>query len=161
MESTSINPGNIGPADLGTLPALTSGYVRLANRDPATDTRPAPRGAGGAGYYAGYPAGWYYDYAYRLMTLQTAAGQFPNPNGTWDAEVDHAYALLVLQRSVGGIVVISKCDANGDQLINKTDLAIISAARGKNATGPNDPRDSDNDGKITILDVKKCVPLVH
>jgi hypothetical protein len=161
MEGTSVDPGNIGPASLGTLPALTSGYVRLANRDPATDTRPAPRGAGAAGYYAGYPAGWYYDYAYRLMSLQLADGRFPNPNGTWDAEVDHAYALLVLQRSVGGIVVISKCDANGDQLINKTDLAIISAARGKNATGPNDPRDSDNDGKITILDVKKCVPLVH
>ncbi|MBK9326535.1 MAG: thrombospondin type 3 repeat-containing protein [Hydrogenophilales bacterium] len=36
------------------------------------------------------------------MTLQNAAGQFPNPNGSWDAEVDHAYAILVLQRSLGG-----------------------------------------------------------
>jgi hypothetical protein len=91
--------GNVDPGDMGTLPVVVG---RQANRNSGLDTRPAPRGPGAAGYYAGTPVGWYYDYAYRLMTLQNAAGQFPNPNGSWDAEVDHAYAILVLQRSLGG-----------------------------------------------------------
>lgn len=163
MENAGVPPasGNIGPANMGTLPALTSGYQRLANRDPLADPRPAPRGSGAAGYYSATSPGWYYDYAYRLMSVQLSDGRFPNPNGSWNSAVDHAYALLVLQRAVGGIVVVSKCDANKDGAITKADLAIISAARGKTATGPDDPRDSDNDGKITPLDVKKCVPLVH
>jgi hypothetical protein len=153
---------NIGPADMGTLPALSAGgYSRLANRDPVTDTRPPTRGAGGPGFYSATSPGWYYDYAYRLMTLQQGSGLFPNPNGTWNQPVDHAYALLVLQRAIGGIVVVSKCDANTDGAITKADLSIISRARGQTATGPDDPRDSDNDGTITPLDVKKCIPLVH
>jgi hypothetical protein len=150
--------GKIGPADIGTLPGLTAGWTRQVNRNPATDPR-VPKWGAGAGYYAGYPAGWYYDYAYRLMGLQLADGRFNNPNGTWNSQVDHAYALLVLQRAVG-FEPTPKCDADGDSFITKADLAIISKARGQAATGPNDPRDSDNDGKITILDVKKCVPLV-
>ena len=89
------DPGNIDPAGtglsgIGTLPAIGT---REVNRDPAVDTRPAPRGAGGAGYYAGTPKGWYDDYAYRLMSLQQASGYFPNPNGPWNNSVDHAYAI--------------------------------------------------------------------
>lgn len=161
MENAGVPPaaGKIGPANMGTLPEIPGS--RNINRDPATDSRPAPRGPGGPGYYAGTSKGWYYDYAYRLMSVQQGGGLFPNPNGTWNTAVDHAYAMLVLQRAVGGIVVVSKCDANKDGAITKADLAIISAARGKPATGPDDPRDSDDDGKITTLDVKKCVPLVH
>lgn len=158
METMSVSAGNIGPVDLGAL-AATGG--RLANRLPAADVQVPARGTGGAGYYNGFPKGWYYDYAYRVMSLQTGAGLFSNPNGSWNEAVDHAYALLVLQRSVGGIVVNAKCDVNGDGRITAGDLALISAARGKAATGANDPRDSDNDGKITVLDVKKCTPLVH
>lgn len=106
-------PGNIDPAAMGTLPAAGG---RLVNRDPSTDTRPAPRGPGGAGYYGGTPKGWYYDYAYRLMSLQSA-GQFPNPNGSWNAQVDHAYAILVLQRSLGGACV----DTDGDGVCDNVD----------------------------------------
>lgn len=168
MENAGVPPsvGNIGPASMGTLPVVSSGgYNREANRSPLTDPQVPLRGSNGAGWYSATTAGWYYDYAYRLMSVQAASGFFPNPQGSfWSpgpVVADHAYAILVLQRAVGGIVVISKCDANVDGAITKADLAIISAARGKPASGADDPRDSDNDGKITILDVKKCVPLVH
>jgi len=121
IENSGVTPatGNVGPAGMGTLPARAScsvsGLSREANRNPAVDPRPTPRGAGGNGYYAGTPRGWYYDYAYRLMGLQTAAGQFPNPNGTWSNSADHAYALLVLLRSLGGACVDSDGDGECDE----------------------------------------------
>lgn len=51
-----------------------------------------------------------------------------------------------------------KCDVDKDGDIDKNDLSLISRARGQTAL-PGDPRDSDNDGKITPNDVKVCIPL--
>ncbi len=51
-----------------------------------------------------------------------------------------------------------KCDVDGDGDIDRVDLGLISRARGQQATGPEDPRDSDNDGLITPNDVKTCIP---
>ena len=130
---------NIDPADMGTLPELPSGTgaIRTANRNPATDTRPPQRGAGAAGFYGGTPKGWYYDYAYRLMSLQNAAGQFPNPNGSWNTQVDHAYAILVLQRSLGGACV----DTDGDGVCDSADNC---------PAVPNpDQKDSDRTASVT------------
>ncbi|MBI3155301.1 MAG: thrombospondin type 3 repeat-containing protein [Burkholderiales bacterium] len=107
--------GNIGPDAMGTLPAVAG---RQVNRDPLVDTRPPARGAGGAGYYAGTPTGWYYDYAHRLMSLQNAAGLFPNPNGTWSISADHSYAILVLQRSIGGACTDNDQDGVCDSVDN-------------------------------------------
>jgi hypothetical protein len=113
--------GSIGPADIGTLPSVTAcSRTRQVNRNPAVDPRPAPRGAGAAGYYAGTPKGWYYDYAYRLMGLQLGTGYFNNPNGSWSGGgyyADHAYAILVLQRSLGGICT----DNDGDGICDDKD----------------------------------------
>lgn len=47
------------------------------------------------------------------------------------------------------------CDANNDLLINNVDLNLITAARGS-AAAPGDVRDADGDGKITVLDARKC-----
>ncbi len=58
----------------------------------------------------------------------------------------------------GGTGLDIKCDVDGDGDIDKADLALISRARGQQATGPDDPRDSDNDGLITPNDVKACIP---
>jgi hypothetical protein len=129
--------GNIGPADIGTLPAVSG---REVNRDPDADPRPAPRGADSPDYYDGTPAGWYYDYAYRLMSLQNAAGQFPNPNGTWDAEVDHAYAILVLQRSLGGACV----DTDLDGVCDSDDNCVNTPNPGQ--------EDGDGDGRGDVCD---------
>jgi hypothetical protein len=42
-------------------------------------------------------------------------------------------------------------DLDGDGDIDKNDIGIILAAKGTAAVGPNDPRDIDKDGWITIL----------
>jgi hypothetical protein len=144
---TAPTGSNISPAEMGKLPTLSAcGYQRLANRDPATDTRPPTRGTGVAGYYAGTPKGWYYDYAYRLMSLQNQAGQFPNPNGSWNTAVDHAYALLVLERSIGGACV----DTDQDGVCDDDDNCV---------TTPNpNQEDRDNDGVGDACDNCPAVP---
>ena len=123
IEDSGVLPtvGNIAPKDMGTLPA--SGTTRLVNLDPATVVQPPPRGSNGAGWYFEAKKGWYFDYAYRLMGLQTtgigsAAGRFQNPNGTWDAEVDHAYAILVLQRSTANACTDNDADGVCDDKDN-------------------------------------------
>ena len=157
--------GNIHPDDIGALPANASG--RLVNRDPAVDSRPAPRGAGAAGYYAGAPKGWYYDYAYRLMSLQNGtSGQFPNPNGSWNTAVDHAYAILVLQRSLGGACV----DTDGDGVCDSVDNCPAVANPGQENTYGDargdacEPKpvascDIDLDGDVDSVDVGRITAL--
>jgi len=173
IENSGVTPsaGNIGPTSMGTLPAkascTASGFSREVNRDPAVDTRPAPRGAGGAGYYAGTPKGWYYDYAYRLMSLQGADGRFPNPNGTWNASADHGYALLVLLRSLGGACL----DTDSDGVCDSDDNCPAKANPGqedgdKDGVGDvcdncpkvanADQKDTDKDGIGDACEIAKC-----
>ena len=133
LEASGAIPaaGNIAPFDLGTLAALGA---RILQRNPLTDNRPAQRGPGGAGYYADTDPQWFYDYAYRLMTLQAGDGQFPNPAGAWNNNVSHAYALLVLQRSLGGACL----DTDEDGICDDEDNCA-------SAVNP-DQTDSDGDG---------------
>ncbi len=49
------------------------------------------------------------------------------------------------------------CDADGDADVDRNDIALITAARNKPATGTTDPRDADHDGRITVLDARICV----
>lgn len=49
-----------------------------------------------------------------------------------------------------------KCDVNGDEQINQTDINLIIAARNTPATGPNDRRDADNNGIVNALDARTC-----
>ena len=51
----------------------------------------------------------------------------------------------------------TKCDVDSNQAINSLDIAAILAARNTLASGPSDPRDADNDGRITIMDSRACV----
>ncbi len=48
------------------------------------------------------------------------------------------------------------CDVDGDADIDRNDIALITKARGKPATGPTDPRDPDRDGMITVNDARAC-----
>lgn len=153
LEDSDVDPdpGNIGPSDLGTLPAATSGSAqRLSNRDPLTDPRVPARGPGGAGYYSAETPRWYYDYAYGIMNTQLGTGQFPNPNGSWGGDAwraDHAYALLVLERAVGGVCP----DADGDEICDSDDNC------------PADPNpnqeDADGDGVGDICD--NCLTVAN
>jgi hypothetical protein len=54
-------------------------------------------------------------------------------------------------------VAEGKCDVDLDGDVDKLDTAQISRARRQQATGPDDPRDADGDGVITINDVKVCI----
>jgi hypothetical protein len=58
-------------------------------------------------------------------------------------------------------VVPKRGDINNDGVLNATDLKLVLAARNKPASGPNDPRDLDHDGKITVLDVRIEVILIN
>jgi hypothetical protein len=55
------------------------------------------------------------------------------------------------------VQAIARCDVDQDGDIDKVDLALITRARGQ-VPVPNDPRDSDVDGRITANDVKVCMP---
>jgi len=100
-------PGNLSTADLGNYapnlpPAEGSRQMRY---NPNAVARAPQFGGEGAGYYASpfEPARWYFDYAYWLINNQPG-GYFDTPDGGdhWDSWADQAFALLVLERSVGG-----------------------------------------------------------
>lgn len=50
-------------------------------------------------------------------------------------------------------------DLDGDNDVDRNDLALLNAKRNRPATGPNDPMDLDRDGKITILDARILATL--
>lgn len=50
-------------------------------------------------------------------------------------------------------------DLDGDDDVDKNDINIVLAAKGTAATGPNDPRDIDKDGQITLLDARKLATM--
>jgi hypothetical protein len=142
-------PGNLTPDDLGTLPPGDAPAlpVRQLHRDPATDVRVARFGAGGAGYYADEPQNWYYDYAYSLLDAQQANGFFPGAESRWDTWAAQAYAILVLQRSVGGGCI----DTDGDGVCDEDDNCPLT---------PNaDQADRDQDGVGDVCD--NCVDVFN
>ena len=140
------NPGNLSPADIGTLPpASAPAYVdREVHLDPTTVARVPLFGAGGAGYYSdpNEPARVYFDYAYTILTHQVAGGQYLDANGTtrWDNYAAQAYALLVLQRSVGGGCI----DSDGDGVCDNVDNCV-------STPNPNQ-EDGDGDGVGDVCD---------
>jgi hypothetical protein len=71
-----------------------------------------------------------------------------HPEGPFD------YALLVASFGEQAALI---CDAAAPSgTIDSADVAAIFAARNTPASGPDDPRDADHDGTITVLDASKC-----
>ncbi|MCB9543664.1 MAG: MYXO-CTERM sorting domain-containing protein [Myxococcales bacterium] len=112
---------NLDIGDLGTLPPNQAPAVnyRQMLRDPAAVPRIARFGNDGVGYYADIRERprWYFDYAFRLLGLQDGAGRFVSPSGIWNNYSAQSYALLVLERSVGGGCV----DSDGDGICDAED----------------------------------------
>lgn len=151
------NPGNLGPADLGTLPAASAPActVRQENKDPATLARVASFGAGGVGYYAGESKGQYFDYAHQILSHQCYDGAAPiNGNdgffgcngapSSWNNYSRQSYAILVLLRATGGGCV----DSDGDGVCDADDNCPLT---------PNpDQADRDGDGIGDACDTLVC-----
>ena len=55
--------------------------------------------------------------------------------------------------------IVMPGDIDDDTDVDNDDIALLTAARGQPATGPDDPRDLDGDGVITVLDARKAVLL--
>jgi MYXO-CTERM domain-containing protein len=72
-------------------------------RDPVADGYPEE------------PRNWYYDFAYQLVTTQAADGRWPGNN--WTPGSANAFAILVLERSLGGACV----DLDGDDACGTDD----------------------------------------
>jgi hypothetical protein len=146
------SPAHVDYTELGTLPnaaiTLDRADFRLANRDYLTDVD--ARIGGQAGKYAHYldqlikPL-WYYDYAYTLMTQQDANGRFTATSmrnngqtainhGCWNTIACQSYAILVLERALGGACI----DTDDDGICDSDDNCA-------NAANP-DQVDSDGDG---------------
>lgn len=49
------------------------------------------------------------------------------------------------------------CDVDGNGAVDRADIAVIFGARGSVATGPDDPRDANGDGLISVNDGRLCV----
>jgi hypothetical protein len=108
-------------------------------------------GAGGNGYYCdpAEPKRVYFDYAYTILTHQVRADSTSTANGTsrWNGDYSaQAYALLVLQRSVGGGCI----DSDGDGVCDSVDNCPAK---------PNpDQKDTDGDGVGDVCDNCPTVP---
>ena len=137
-DSGVIAPDGIGPEQLGLLgPNQAPNFGnRQRQLNPDTVSRVARRGNGGAGYYESpfESARWYFDYAYTIMGHQAGNGQFVSPAGHWNQYASQAYALLVLERSIGGGCV----DTDGDTVCDFEDNC-------PNTVNP-DQMDADGDG---------------
>ena len=123
-----LQPGNMSPLDLGSIPFHHG-------RSPRVESRPAARGPGGAGYYNDTAPSYFFDYGLVLMGHQQPDGLFNRGgHGTWNPYFDQAVALLTLERSLGA----SCPDRDGDGLCNDEDNCAI-------AVNP-DQGDADDDG---------------
>jgi hypothetical protein len=141
-------PGNLTVSDMGMLPAADAPACteRELHRNPATDSRIALFGAGGAGYYGAQAADFYYDFAYEVMRRQQPSGQYTDSFGSssWNTYSRQAYALLILQRSVAGGCI----DANNDGQCD-TDVAPSRLLC-----------DADGNGKVELSDVAAVGRLI-
>ena len=143
-DSGVVAANGISPASLGTFPANQAPAFgnRQLHLDPDTIARVPARGAGANGFYASpfEPARWYFDYAYTLMSHQQGNGFFNSPHGRWNDYSSQAYALLVLERSIGGGCV----DTDEDTICDFEDNC-------PNTPNP-DQADADGDGLGDVCD---------
>lgn len=162
-------PGNLGADSLGllapdadpnpadALPGTCA--VRQVHQDPATLPRVASFGAGGVGYYNEQPQSQYFDYAYEILKHQCYDGSAPitgsdgfygcnSAPGRWNNVSSQAYAILVLQRAVGGACL----DSDGDGVCDEEDNCPA-------VPNPNQ-EDSDGDGIGDACDTPEGICMV-
>jgi cysteine-rich repeat protein len=70
----------------------------------------------------------------------------------WYAQVDNV--MLSCENEPQAL----QCDINGDGFVDRSDIALITAARNQPAA-PGDPRDNDGNGVINVSDARQCTLL--
>lgn len=128
-------PGSITPAQLGTLPDSVTPSYRQFQLNPAVQMRfaafedpanyvaplvPVNPNQGGPGYYSDpdETPRWYFDFAYTLLAKQqqnsgnaATFGRLWSDDARHEPCADQAWAILVLERAIGG--VCSDIDEDG------------------------------------------------
>jgi hypothetical protein len=82
----------------------------------------------------------------------------PDFEAPTDANADNVYLVTVRATDSGGLFDQQALSVTVTNVV-EVDLGSILAARNTPALGPNDPRDLDGDGMITILDARKFLLL--
>ncbi len=70
-----------------------------------------------------------------------------------------ASPIVIMGRCLGSLPpgpVRLACDVDGNGIVDREDIQLIADGRGTTPSGPNDPRDFDHDGMITVLDNRAC-----
>jgi len=70
---------------------------------------------------------------------------------------NHFFLLVLLWLLNPTSVLAAVCDADDDGDVDRNDVVQIAQARNTPATGPDDPRDANGDGIITVRDARACV----
>lgn len=176
----SPDPGNLGPNDLGTLApgSAPACDVRQLHKVTGSYARVPSFGPGGVGYYGAEAQSQYFDYAHQILTHQCYDGSLPltgsdgdfscnTAPARWNAYSGQSYAILVLQRAVGGACV----DTDGDGICDDVDNCPAKANPGqedRDGDGVGDAcdncptvanpgqEDSDHDGIGDACDSAKC-----
>jgi hypothetical protein len=124
--------------------------------------------------FADEPRGWYYDFAWELVNSQGVDGSWPvgrgNGSNGRDQVADTSFALLVLERSLGGVCI----DEDEDELCRTEDNCPAAfnpdqADRDGDGVGdacdncPDTPNpgqlDVDNDGFGNLCDPYECLEV--
>jgi uncharacterized repeat protein (TIGR01451 family) len=85
--------------------------------------------------------------SYMVFGRVFESGQGDDPNDANNTE----------EKTVRVVAPARACDVDGDADVDLNDVRAILAARGQTASGPDDPRDPDGDGLVTVLDGRQCV----
>jgi len=65
--------------------------------------------------------------------------------------------LLCLSMGFSSLAQAAACDVDTDGDVDRLDISLIISARNTPAGGPDDPRDANGDGTITVLDARACI----
>ena len=57
----------------------------------------------------------------------------------------------------GEVPFVQRCDVDGNEIIDRNDILLISRHRNQPASDPDDPKDWDGNGVVNILDARGCV----
>jgi hypothetical protein len=97
-----------------------------------------------------------------LITQQKITGSMhPNRKGheLYKLAIYNKLVADLYTDGIGGPAPATPGDIDSDGDIDTTDIQAINAARNTPATSPDDPRDLDGDGMITLYDARKAVLL--